>query len=266
LHREQALTLTPACAGSPSLGIVQKPRNPLALGWEAARANAAPALVIQLLMFALLVAYYTSPAAASALSRVAEFKRTYRILFVLSTSIAAGALIPEIFLILFFQRGRPKPRNLRNLLFTVPVWGLDGSLVDLLYRSEAHWFGDVATLPVVCAKICVDQFGYNPFFAAPFGVLTYEWKNSGISWRPVRDLFTWAHYRNKILPTLFATWAMWIPLMAIIYSLPLVLQFPLFAPALAFWVLLLTYMTNRFAAKIEADAPFALAVAEPLNR
>ncbi len=177
-------------------------------------------------------------------------------------SITAGAIIPEIFLILFFQRGRPNSRNFRNLLFTVPVWGFDGALVDLLYRSEAAWFGDVVTLPVVCAKICVDQFGYNPFFAAPFGVLTYEWKNNGISLGPLRQLFTLAHYRDKILPTLLATWAVWIPLMAIIYSLPLALQFPLFGLALSFWVLLLTYMTNRFAGKIEADAPLALATAE----
>ena len=48
-----------------------------------------------------------------------------------------------------------------------------------------------------------------------------------------------AHYRDKILPTLLATWAVWIPLMAIIYSLPLALQFPLFGLALSFWVLLL---------------------------
>jgi hypothetical protein len=152
--------------------------------------------------------------------------------------------------------------NVRNLLFTIPVWGFDGTFVDLLYRSEAAWFGDVVTLPVVATKICVDQFGYNPFFAAPFGVLTYEWKNNGVSVRPLRQLFTLDHYRGKIIPTLLATWAVWIPLMAIIYSLPLALQFPLFGLALSFWVLLLTYMTNRFAGKIEADAPLALAVAD----
>ena len=45
-------------------------------------------------------------------------------------------------------------------------------------------------------------------------------------------------------------------------SLPLALQFPLFGLALTFWVLLLTYMTNRFAGKIEADAPLALATAK----
>ena len=241
---------------------MQKPRTPFALGWEAARANAIPALIIQAFMLALLLAYYTNHTASAALSQLAEFKRTHGLLFVIIASITAGALIPELFLILFFQRGRLGLRNLRNLLFTVPVWGFDGTLVDVLYRSEAAWFGDVVTLPVVAAKICVDQFGYNPFFAAPFGVLTYEWKNNGISLAPLRQLFTSAHYRDKILPTLLATWAVWIPLMAIIYSLPLALQFPLFVLALSFWVLLLTYITNRFAGKIKADAPLALAVAD----
>jgi hypothetical protein len=242
-----------------------KSRTPLTIGWEAAKANAVPALVIQAFMLALLIGYYASPAIAHQLNEFAEYKRAHSFVFVLLASITAGALIPEVFLILFFQRGRPHRANLRNLLFTIPVWGFDGSLVDLLYRSEAAWFGDIVTVPVVCAKICVDQFGYNPFFAAPFGVLTYEWKNTGISMRPVRDLFTWKHYRDKIIPTLVATWAVWIPLMAIIYSLPLALQFPLFGLALSFWVLLLTYMTNRFAGKIEADAPLALSVATENN-
>src|SRR6266436_3390264 len=241
---------------------MQKSRSPLTLGWEAARANAVPALIIQAFMLALLIAYYTNHRISSALAGLAEFKRAHGLLFVIVASIAAGALIPELFLIIFFQRGCPSRRNLRNLLFTIPVWGFDGSLVDLLYRSEAALLGDVVTMPVVVAKICIDQFGYNVFFAAPFGVLTYEWKNSGVSLRPVRELFTWRHYRDKILPTLLATCAVWIPLMAIIYSLPLALQFPLFGFALSFWVLLLTYMTNRFAGKVEADAPIALARVE----
>ena len=223
--------------------------TPLTIGWDAARANAKPALIIQALMLALAIAYYTNSATADALRNFAEFKRTHGLPFVVVTSVLAGAIIPETFLVLFFQRGRPHLRNLRNLAFTIPVWGFDGSLVDLMYRTEARWLGDVATFPVVLGKILIDQFGYNIFFAAPFGVLTYEWKNNGISLRPVRDLFTWPHYRDKIIPTLLATWAVWIPLMAIIYSLPLALQFPLFALALSFWVLLLIYMTHRFAGK-----------------
>src|SRR5438105_6594801 len=240
---------------------MDRSRTSLTIGWEAARANAKPALIIQAIMLVVAVAFYTNAAVAGALRNLAEFKREHGLAFVIATSVAAGAVIPELFLILFFQRGRPHLGNLRNLAFTIPVWGFDGSLVDLLYRSEARWLGDLATAPVVLGKILIDQFGYNVFFAAPFGVLTYEWKNNGISLLPVRDLFTWQHYRDKIIPTLVATWAVWIPLMAIIYSLPLALQFPLFGLALSFWVLLLTYMTNRFAGRVEADAPLALSVA-----
>src|SRR4029453_4573782 len=224
-------------------------RTSLTIGWEAARPNLAPAFLIQVVMLAVLGGYYLSPAVAGLLNDFAALKMRHGLTFVLLAAVAAGALLPELVLIVFFQRGRPARQNLRNLLFTVPIWAIDGSLVDLLYRSEAAWLGNVVTFPVVLAKICIDQLGYNPLFAAPFGVLTYEWKNSGFSLESLVRGFTWRHYRDKVVPTLLATWAVWIPLMAIIYSLPLALQFPLFSLALTFWVLLLTYMTNSFAMK-----------------
>ena len=238
----------------------KKQRTSLALGWEAAKANATPAFILQGAMLAILIAYYLSPACADCLNRLAHYKEAYGLVFVVIAAALAGAVVPELFVIVFFQRGRPRPQNLRNLAFTIPTWAIDGILVDLMYRVNAVWFGDVVTVPVVTAKILVDQLGYNPFFAAPAEVLVYEWKNEGFSWRSVRRALTWAHYRDKIVPTLLATWAVWAPLMAIIYSLPYPLQFPLFSIALTFWVLLLTYMTNRFAGKIEADAPIALSV------
>ena len=243
-------------------------RTSLAIGWHAARANLAPALLIQAVMLAGLIGYYFSPPVARSLDQFAEYKLRHGLTFVVLAAVTAGALVPELFLIVFFQRGRATRLNLRNLMFTVPIWALDGSLVDLLYRSEAAWFGNVVTVPVVLAKICVDQFGYNPFFAAPFGVLTYGWKNTGFSRESLLRGFTWDHYRDKIVPTLLATWAVWIPLMAIIYSLPLALQFPLFSLALTFWVLLLTYMTNSFAAKnigaVPAPAVVSSAMIRPL--
>src|SRR5204862_6309769 len=97
-----------------------------------------------------------------------------------------------------------------------------------MYRLNAVWFGDVTTVSVVMAKILVDQLGYNPFFAAPAEVLVYEWKNEGFSWASVRRAPTWNHYRDKIVPTLLATWAVWDTLIAINYSLPYALTFPLF--------------------------------------
>ncbi len=238
-------------------------RSPLLLGWEAARANAVPAFILQAVMLALLVGYYASPVVAHALEVLAEQRRVYGMWFIVGAGIVAGAIVPEIFVIVFFQKGKARRENLRNLAFTVPSWAGDAILVDLMYRLNTHWFGDVVTLPVLLAKLCVDQFGYNPFFAAPVEVLIYEWKNEGFSWASVRRSLTWANYRERIVPTLLATWAVWMPLMAIIYALPLALQFPLFTVALTFWVLLLTYMTNRFSGKIPVDEQLALATTEP---
>jgi len=237
-------------------------RTSLALGWEAARANALPGFILQAAMLVVLIAYYLSPACAEFLNRLAQYKQEHGLIFVVTAAVVAGAIVPEIFVIVFFQRGRFRKENLRNLQFTIPTWAIDGILVDWMYRLNAVWFGDITTVGVVTAKILVDQLGYNPFIAAPLEVLVYEWKNDGFSWASVRRALTWDHYRDKIVPTLLATWAVWGPLMAIIYSLPFALQFPLFSIALTFWVLLLTYMTNRFAGKIQADAPPALSIAK----
>ena len=126
-----------------SIALGKSNRNPLALGWEAARANAVPAFILQAAMVALLVAYYVSPAAAAALNRLAEYKQKHGLAFVIVAAIAAGALLPELFVICFFQKGRPRMQNLRNLAFTIPTWGIDGILVDLMYRGMATGFGDV---------------------------------------------------------------------------------------------------------------------------
>lgn len=237
-------------------------RTSLAIGWEAAKANALPAFILQGAMLIILVSYYLSPKFAALLNQLAAYKAQHGFAFVIIAAIIAGAIAPELFVVAFFQKGRVRQQNFRNLAFTVPTWAVDGILVDLMYRYNAIWFGDVVTLPVVTAKILVDQLGYNPFIAAPCEVLIYEWKNEGFSWRSIPRAVTWDHYVDKIVPTLLATWAVWGPLMAIIYALPFPVQFPLFSIALTFWVLLLTYMTNRFAGKIEADNPIGLSVAK----
>lgn len=236
-------------------------RTPLTIGWEAVRANTLAAFIIQALMLAVLVGYYVHPGFADVLHQLAELKRTYGLVFVVLATICAGAIAPEILRVLFFQTGRIRSENLRNILATAPIWAVAGISVDLLYRGLAALLGDEATVGVVLAKICIDQFLYNVFFAAPFTVIAYEWKNSGHSFARLRGCFTFEYYKDKIVPTLLTNWAVWIPLTAMIYSLPLALQFPLFSLALTFWVLLLTYLTNRFVGK--SGRPVASAQAAP---
>lgn len=224
-------------------------RPPLRIGWEAVRANALPAFIIQAVMLAILIGYFLHPGFAALLHQLADVKRTYGILFVITATVLAGSILPELSIVLLFQRGHVRAENLRNVLSTAPIWAIAGITVDLMYRALAAWLGEQATLVVVVAKICIDQFVYNVFFAAPYTVIAYEWKNSGFSFAALRGCFTFDYYKDKIVPTLLTNWAVWIPLIGMIYSLPLALQFPLFSLALTFWVLLLTYMTNRFAGK-----------------
>jgi len=94
----------------------------------------------------------------------------------------------------------------------------------------------------------VDQFIYNPLFAAPCTAILYDWKNRGYGLHSLGGYFTARYYRNVVVPTLFATWGVWIPIVSILYSLPSLLQIPLFGLALSMWVMLYTWMSERRAA------------------
>src|SRR4030081_2435437 len=144
---------------------MQKSRTPLTIGWEAAKANALPGFILQGAMLAILIAYYASGRFAFWLDRFAHYKQQHGLAFVVVAGILAGALLPELFLIFFFQKGKVHRQNFRNLAFTVPTWAIDAVLVDLMYRANLLWFGGAVTVPVVFAQVCVEQVGYNPFLA-----------------------------------------------------------------------------------------------------
>ncbi|HEX8076711.1 MAG TPA: hypothetical protein VF511_02765, partial [Chthoniobacterales bacterium] len=111
------------------MGAPKKNRTPLALGWEAAKANAIPGFILQAAMLFVFVAYYVSPSFAGLLNACARYKQQHGLVFVVGAAVLAGAIVPELFVIAFFQRGRFRRQNLRNLAFTIPTWGIDGILV-----------------------------------------------------------------------------------------------------------------------------------------
>ncbi len=141
--------------------MTRKSRTPLTIGWQAVKANALPGFVLQAAMLSILLAYYFSPTSAALLNQLADYKRNHQVAFVIIASVCAGALLPELFVVCLFQRGRVRRQNFRDLLFTAPFWAFDGVLVDLMYRTLAIWFGMKVSVPVVVAKICVDLRGVN---------------------------------------------------------------------------------------------------------
>lgn len=226
-------------------GSKKDPREaPWKAGLRAARANLVPGLMVQGLMVALLVAYWAHPLIRSWMDRLAEFKMQQGYAYSAISAIVAGALVPELLRIGVFQNARISRANLTTLVFTVPFWCFMGVVVDAFYRLQAAWFGTDNTFPVILQKVLVDQFLYNPVFAAPFTTWMYDWKQSGWNFRATLHHTNLSWYRDAVVPTLFATWGVWIPVVTILYSLPAPLQIPLFGLALSLWVMLYTWMSE----------------------
>ena len=218
---------------------------PWLAGLRAARANVVPGLIVQALMLALLIAYYFYPPTRNWLNGLAEIKQRWSYGYSAVNGIVAGALMPELIKMLVFQKGRVRRANLANLIFTVPFWCMMGVVVDFFYRCQAGWFGSEVTFSVVLKKVLVDQFPYNALFACPVTAWLYDWKNRGYPTTGLGGFFTLAYYRNAVVPALFATWGVWIPIVSILYSLPSLLQIPLFGLALSLWVMLYTWMSEQ---------------------
>ena len=235
---------------------------PWRAGLQAARANVIPGAFVQAIMLALLLAYFFLPAARPAFEFLEGLKAEWGYAYSFTAAMIAGAFIPEILRVAFFQKGRPTTQNFRNFLFTIPFWGGMGLLVDLLYRLQAQWFGTELSLAVVVPKVIVDQFVYNPLVAGPLQVWLYHWKNHGYRCEGLSDMFTARYYRDEIVPTLFASWGVWIPIVSILYSLPPLLQIPLFSIALSLWVVLYTWISESAARKrkqgFDSGAPDAI--------
>lgn len=196
-------------------------------------------------MVALVLVYYFFAPAHSWFQGLALAKSKWGYCFSFSSAVIAGALLPTLLKWLTIDRGRFSGADLAELIFLCIFWGGDGVIIDSFYRVQAVIFGAQPDFPVVLKKVLVDQFIYNPVFAAPYTVACFQFKNWGYDWRRIQELFTVDFYRREAVPALCATWVVWIPVTAAIYALPSLLQIPLFALALTFWSLLVTYITTK---------------------
>jgi hypothetical protein len=176
---------------------------------------------------------------------VAGWKTRYGFAYsALATGLFGGA-IPFLYL---FASGRTRAGKGRaEFLFYVVFWAYRGIEVDLFYRLQAHLFGSGLALGVVLPKVLLDQFVYSVFVAAPGQVITFLWKDRGFSLAAIRPDLNLRYMIGAVAMVLFSQWMVWIPAVSIIYCLPSALQIPLFNLVVCYWVLLLTFVSQRSA-------------------
>lgn len=226
-------------------------KSPFHAGLLAARANLVPGIFIWSVMLAVVLAYYNHAATRSILETVAEWKGQFGFGFSFFATGLAGGVLPELLKVVLLQGAKLRRENVSNMLFGFPFWGMLGCSVDALYRMQAIWFGSEASPLVLVKKVLVDQFIFTPLWGTAAIVWAYEWRRLGFRLEALRGIFTFKFYRVRVFPSLLAGWGVWIPGVSIIYSLPTLLQVPLFVLATSFWSLIVTFIA---ASHDEGDA------------
>lgn len=207
------------------------------------RFNLRPALVLQAFALLIVCGYFWSVPIKAALDVVGGLKVRYGYGYSALATCLFGGLLP--YTVLAFAGRIPRQRRFAELAFYALLWLWKGVEVDALYRAQALWFGEGSGVATITLKALVDQFVYVPLWAAPSQVLLFTWKDAGFSLAGTRAAFQRQSLGQRILVVMFSTWVVWLPAVAIVYSLPSALQVPLFNLVLCFWCLLMSFISRE---------------------
>ena len=220
------------------------PEAPWHAGLRAARANLLPGLVLQALALALVLAYYWHAPTQRIVAHLSALRVDLGLVSgILSTGFCGGVL-PFLYL-RYGPRGGAR-LGWRQGAFLTVFWAYKGLEIDLFYRLLAWIYGEHHDVRTVILKTLSDQLIYCPAFAVPLTVLAYEWSEGGFSATKVAaDMRTPGWYGRRVLPMLLSSLGVWLPAVAIIYTLPTPLQLPLQNVVLCFFTLLLAHLARH---------------------
>jgi hypothetical protein len=210
----------------------------LKTGLAAAKKNAGPGLLLQSFALLLVLLYYFHEPTRTILLTIPGVQQRMGIWFPILATALFGGVIPYIFLLL--RKSIVPGRYTATLLFMVGFWAILGLSVNTLYIIQARLFGNEPNAATVIKKVLVDQFIFCVIWSAPLTTIAMLWKDHDFSAKATRRDLSLRFITRDVPTVLIAMWGVWIPTVAIVYCLPLALQFPLFNLVLCFWSLLLS--------------------------
>jgi hypothetical protein len=245
-RRGQAPSAPPAAVA----GALPTAPSLFAAGQAALRRFWRPFVLIQAAAVGLGLAYRFSDAVRSACVVLARWKTDGGLPFAAITSGIAGGLLPEIAKRLVGRASAgDRARVWRDLAFNGTFFAVNGVLVDGMYRTLAHVVGNDARVSTIATKVAFDQFAFTPIVMVTATVL-FLLRQRGWSWARTRPALARGFIAARVMPLLVPAWCFWIPIVAIVYALPVPLQFLMFAFALAAWSLIMVFIASD-----RAEAP-----------
>jgi hypothetical protein len=210
---------------------------------RAFRANLFPALVLWGFAFALLGLYSLHFPTQMALDHLAKIKQSLGLGFSMPAQAVAAGLLP--FFYQKWQRGDHRKTRLSHVPFLMLAFAFLGGATDLFYGFQAQIFGDDAKFATIALKTALDMLVYTPLFSVPMVVLTFAFKDNGFSPQRTRAFLGPDWITRRVWPLYVAALVVWTPTVAVLYALPLALQFPFQAIVQCFWGLILVIMTDK---------------------
>ncbi len=231
MEREDFMTDTP----SPTQGIVASIAGVF-------RQNRVPCLVLNALVVTLVGSYYLMPSVAGVWESIGQFKLRWSYAFSLSSTIFAAVLLPT--LVQGAMGTLPKEGRWKRVGLLALFWGYRGMEIDLFYHFQSWLFGTGNDAGTLLTKVLVDQFVMSPLWFVPTYLIALRWVNMGGSWSRTRASLGREFWRRTLPTVLLTNWLVWIPTLALVYSLPAVLQFPLFSVVMCFFILIVTLLAR----------------------
>jgi hypothetical protein len=217
---------------------------PWKAGLRGARANLMPGFALQVTALVVVLAYYHHAQTRAAFEQLTAFRMRTGFAFGMVSTALFGGLLP--FLYLRLNPASRRQYGWRQGLLLTAFWGYKGLEVEAWYRLLARVVGEGHDAATIVIKTVLDQGVYCPILAVPLTVIIYKLGSTDFSIRAVvADLRTPGWYARSALSTLIANAGVWIPAVAIIYSLPTPLQLPLQNIVLVFFTLLLAHLNAR---------------------
>jgi hypothetical protein len=211
-------------------------------GLRAAYQNRLPGLVLWLFGLGILTGYWFLPSIQEMFESIGRFKSQWGWRYSLISTAICGGFVPGIVMRLTQMHSQKVTAGF--VTANTLLWAYKGLEIDFFYQLQAIWFGTSATPQIITAKTICDQLLMVPLIGIPNVVLFYLWRDCGYSFQRFRLALGKNWYRRRIVPVLIANWMVWIPAVAMIYSLPAALQLPVQNLILCFWVLILLVFTG----------------------
>ncbi len=204
------------------------------------RENLVAALVLWAFAGGLVAAYYGHAGARAALDALARLKAEAGLVLVMSAQAVAGGLVPWT----LRRLGGSRADGWRALIWLLALWAVQGAMTDRFYGLQARLFGDAPELRIMALKTTFDMLVYTPLVCLPWLVLGLAFKDNGFDLGATRRALGPGWFWRRVPPLYRASLLVWTPAVALLYLLPLPLQFPVQAVVQCFFALLAVGLTR----------------------